>query len=78
MSDNIVLEMLRAIRTDIAKMADRLDEHGHRLTRIEIMLAGQRRDQANDAEARADLEARVDRLRERLERVERRLDIVQP
>jgi septal ring factor EnvC (AmiA/AmiB activator) len=76
MSDNLVLEILRAIRGDIAKLSDRLDEHGHRLGRIEMMIAGQRRDQANDSEARAALEVRVDRLSNRLERVERRLDIV--
>jgi septal ring factor EnvC (AmiA/AmiB activator) len=75
MSDNIVLEMLRAIRSDIGHIDGELKEHGRRLTRIELSLAAMRRDQANDAEARADMEARFDRLRERVDRIERRLDI---
>jgi hypothetical protein len=74
-SESLVLELLRAIRGDIARLSDRIDEHGHRLSRIEIMMAGLRRDQANGAEARAEREVRVDRLRERVERVERRLDM---
>jgi hypothetical protein len=57
-------------------LSERLDEHGHRLGRIEIMMAGLCRDQGHDAEARAELEVRFDRMRERLDRIERRLDIV--
>ena len=78
MSDNLVLELLRAIRGDIAKLSDRLDEHGRRLGRMEIMMAGIRRDQANDAETIADVETRFDRLRERIDRIERRLDLSGP
>ena len=76
MSDSLVLELLRALRGDISRVSDRLDEQGHRLSRIEMTLAGMRRDQANDSEARADLEDRFDRLRERIDRIERRLDIL--
>ncbi len=53
MSDNPVLALPRAIRGDIANMSGRLDEHGHRFSRIEMMVAGQRREQASDAEAAA-------------------------
>ncbi len=75
MSDNLVLELLRAIRGDIGRMARTLEEHGHRLTRMEIAMAGLRRDHASDAEARAYHEVTHDRLRERVERIERRLEL---
>jgi archaellum component FlaC len=78
MSDSLVLEILQAIRGDNGKVAERLDEHGHRLVRIELELAGLRRDQANDAEARAEQDARLDRLRERVERIEQRFELVAP
>jgi predicted trehalose synthase len=76
MSDSLILELLRAIRGDIARTNDRLDENGHRLSRIEIALAGLRRDPASDAEARAESQVRIDRLAERADRIECRLDIV--
>ena len=77
MSDNLVLDLLRAIRGDIAKLSERLDDQGHRLLRIEMSVAGLRRDQALDAEAYASMETRFERVRERLERIERRLDLVE-
>jgi hypothetical protein len=74
---NIVLEHLRTMRADMHEVKDILREHGSRLTRIEITMAGIRREQANDAENSAHLEARVDRLYEELERVKRRLEIIE-
>ncbi len=75
--DNLVLEHLRAIRGDIAGVRDVLSEHGLRLSRIEGSVAGLRREQAGDAEAVAHLEARVDRLFEDIDRIKRRLDLVE-
>jgi hypothetical protein len=77
MSDNLVLDLLRAIRADIAKLSERQDDSGQRLLRIEMSIAGLRRDQALDAEAYAAMETRFDRMRERVERIERRLDMVE-
>ncbi len=74
--ENLVLELLRAIRGDIAAMREDIREHGHRLNRIESGVAGVRRDMGSDAEAVSHVQAQMDRLRERLDRVERRLDIV--
>ena len=74
-TDNIVLEHLRAIRADIASVREVQGEHGVRLTEIASAVAGLRRDQALDAETAAHLAARVDRLRDELERIKRRLDL---
>jgi hypothetical protein len=73
--DNLVLNMLRAIRADLASQREILTEHGVRLTEIAATTAGLRRDQALDAEAAAHLAARVDRLRDEVERIKRRLDL---
>jgi hypothetical protein len=73
--ENLVLEHLRAIRSDLARQRDVLGEHGVRLTEIAASVAGLRRDQALDAEAGAHLAARIDRLRDDVERIKRRLDL---
>ena len=73
--ENLVLEHLRSLRADMADVRETLKEHGIRLTEIAGSVAGSRRDQALDAEASAHLAARVDRLREKVERIERRLDL---
>jgi hypothetical protein len=47
---NLVLEFLRANRGDIADLRLTQLEHGHRFNRIELAVAGLRRDLAQDAE----------------------------
>ncbi len=73
--DSLVLNMLRAIRTDLASQREILSEHSVRLTEIASAVAGLRRDQALDAESAAHLAARVDRLRDDVERIKRRLEL---
>jgi septal ring factor EnvC (AmiA/AmiB activator) len=73
---NRVLEHLRAIRSDIHEMKDLQREQGHGLSRIELSVAGLRREHAGDAENVAHLEARFDQLREDIERIKKRLEIV--
>ena len=45
---NLVLEHLRAIRSDVHEIKTVQREHGHRLTRLEIGVAALRRDQASE------------------------------
>lgn len=71
----LVLDHLRALRGDMAAVREDNREIKHRLHRIETGIAGLRRDQAADAETVAHLEARLDKLGDRLERIERRLDL---
>ena len=73
--DNLVLEHLRAIRGDLAGLRELLSEHSVRLTEIAGSVAGLRRDQALDAESAAHLAARIDRIRDEVERIKRRLEI---
>lgn len=74
--ENLVLTYLRALRADNAEIKETLREHGYRLTRIEGSVAGLRREQAGDAESVAHLEARLDGLRDDVNRIKRRLDLV--
>ena len=73
---NLVLEHLRAIRADVHEIKTVQREHGHRLSRLEVGVAALRRDQADDAENSAHLSARMDAMREEIDRIKRRLDII--
>ena len=74
MSDNLVLELLRAIRGDIAEIRTEQREQRGRLAAIERSLAHIERD---GAEARAEVGGRFDRILDRLDRIERRLDLAE-
>jgi hypothetical protein len=63
------------VRTDLREVKEVLREQGHRLGRIETGLAGLRRDQADDAAGVAEMGQRLDRLAEKVDRIERRLDL---
>ena len=71
-TDNLVLEMLRAIRGDIAEMRAEQREQRARIGAIERAVAHLEREQA---ELRAEIGARFDRVLDRLDRIERRLDL---
>ncbi|WP_439546995.1 hypothetical protein [Sandarakinorhabdus sp.] len=73
--DNLVLEMLRGIRSDVAAIRDVQREHGVRLAELGTTMAGLRRDTAGDAEVTAHLAVRIDRLRDEVDRIKRRLEI---
>jgi hypothetical protein len=75
MSENLVLEHLRAIRVDIRDIRETQRGHTRQLGRIELELAGLRHQAALDAEARAELGLRVDGLSDRVDRIERRLEL---
>ena len=73
--DNLVLEILRAIRGDIAGIRSDIRDIKTRQTDMSRTIAGIRRDQADDAEVSAHVQARLDRLQEEVDRIKRRLDI---
>jgi hypothetical protein len=73
--ENIMLEHLRATRPDIAGIKGDVREVKHRLTSLEGAIAGLKRVQAASYADAADQHARYDRLAERIERIERRLDL---
>jgi len=75
MEDNLVLEQLRKIRAELDAARERDHEIMARLGSIETGLSRIARDEAgNYAEVIHDLHS-IDRIRERLDRIERRLEI---
>lgn len=77
-SYDLMLEQLRQIRATQTLHSQKLDEVLHRLSGVEIGLAGARREQAAEAETVAHLQARVDRMQGQIERINRRLEITDP
>jgi septal ring factor EnvC (AmiA/AmiB activator) len=73
---NLVLEHLRAIRADMQEVKHAQQDQGQRLIRMELALAGLRRDQASDAENVVFVSARVDKLSEEIDRIKRRLELI--
>lgn len=72
---NLVLEHLRAIRGDVGALREDMREVKVRLNDLHSAVAGQRRDQAHDAEVVAHLQAQLDRLRDEIELIKRRVDL---
>ena len=73
--NNLVLEYLRAMRGDVSEIRETLRDHGFRLSRIESSVVGLRADIARSEEHGAHLETRIDRLRDDVDRIKRRLDL---
>lgn len=73
--DHLLLEPLKAIRNDMSEIRADIREVKMRLGQLEIGVAGVRREIAHAEEGDAISGVRIDRLQERLERVERRLEI---
>ncbi len=75
MSDNPKLELLRAICTDIAAPAVDVRDLKRRMSGVEIAVAGIRRDLAGMSEQTAIASLRTGTLEDRIERIERRLEL---
>ncbi|MGQ9370074.1 hypothetical protein [Azospirillum sp. ST 5-10] len=73
--ENLVLVHLRRIDQRQEPMEGLMIEMLSRLNDQGRMIAGLRRDQAGDAETVVHLQAQMDRLREQIDRINRRLDL---
>ena len=75
--ETLVPVYLRRIDGNVQELRGDMREVRTRLTRVEAELARLVRDRGDDLEARAHLQAQLDRLREEMERIKRRLDIAE-
>ncbi len=75
-TDNLVLEHLKSIRADQSSHDRKFDEILSRLAHLETMVARQGRDLAELVSMRVEDRHSVDGLRQRIERIERRLELV--
>lgn len=73
--ENLILEHLRHIRAVLDKHDGYFAEIKHRLSILEISVAGIRRDLAQQEEMAAHQQLAFDKLSDRVERIERRLAI---
>jgi uncharacterized protein involved in exopolysaccharide biosynthesis len=77
--EHLILEQLRALRNQVAAMQSEMRvEFGdvkHRINRLESAVAGIRRDEAGTAEDIARQQGTLDRLAQRVDRIERRLEL---
>lgn len=75
--ENLIIEHLRVIRADIATLKDDVREIKSRTTNIEAGIAGLKRDNAHSYSEIADQHMRYDKLAERIERIEKRLQLTE-
>lgn len=73
--ESLVLEQLRLVRAELASIKDDTREIKTRLAVVESGIASLRRDNGDFATTQAAQHLSYDRLADRVERIERRLDI---
>jgi tetrahydromethanopterin S-methyltransferase subunit G len=73
--DNLELEHLRHIRGKVDQIADDVSEVKHRLTSVEGNIGGLKRNDANQQYDIYHQNAAIDAIKERLQRIENRLEL---
>lgn len=75
--DNLILQLLRAIRADVSALREDVTELKVRQNETNRLVLAGRREQAADAESVAVVQVQIDRVWGEIERIKRRLDIVE-
>ncbi len=74
--DNLILRYLRNLDAKLDRVIDELQALKARVSSLEDQMAGVRRDLAHLYEGQVNLQHTLDRHGERLDRIERRLDLI--
>jgi hypothetical protein len=74
-TENLILEHLKRFQAGQDRIERKLEEVITRIGHLEVGLAGLRRDFAHADETAAAMGVRLDRMNDRIERVERRLEL---
>jgi len=72
--DNLVIELLRAIRGDISQLRESMADQGRRLTLLEIAVSNLA---ASEMGHYANFSLRADRIETRLDRIDTRLGLIE-
>ena len=75
-TNELLLEHMKAMRAELATLTRQGRELRDRLTEVHAAVVALRRDQATDAEVAAALAVRVDRISDRVDIIEKRLELV--
>ena len=73
--DSLILELLKKIQAELSASRERDREVIHRLGNVEISVATLRRELGHCEESIAGINVRMDRMSDRIERIERRLEL---
>ncbi|HEU0066233.1 MAG TPA: hypothetical protein VFQ57_03230 [Sphingomonas sp.] len=73
--ENLMLEHLKRFQGTLERIERRLSELTTRQTETHAAVLGLRRDQVNDAETVAHVQVQLDGMKDRLDRIERRLEL---
>lgn len=73
--ENLMLEHLKRFQATLERIDHKLSELTTRQSDTHAAVLGLRRDQINDAEVTAHLQVQLDVVKDRLDRLERRLDL---
>ena len=73
--ENLMLEHLKRFPATLERMDARIEELAVRQTETHTAVLALRRDQVSDAEVTSHIQVQMDRMRSRLERIERRLEL---
>lgn len=74
--DSIVLEHLRHIRARVDQIADDMGDLKHRMSSLELAMASVKHEVAHGDETDARQQVTLDKLAERLQRIEKRLELL--
>ncbi|WP_397605919.1 hypothetical protein [Sphingorhabdus sp.] len=73
--DNLMLKHLKRFQATLERIENKISELTMRQNETHSAVIGLRRDQAQDAEVSAHLQVQLDAVRDRLDRIERRIEI---
>ncbi len=73
--ENLMLEHLKRFQATLERIESKISELTMRQNETNSAVIGLRRDQAQDAEVAAHLQVQLDAVRDRLDRIERRIEI---
>lgn len=73
--ENMMLEHMKRFQASLERIESKLGELTTRQTETHMAVVSLRRDQAQDAEVSAHLQVQLDSVRDRLDRIERRLEL---